>query len=355
MSPLIKFFLLLITLFLLSTCDKDDSDLLLVKVTTDPVTYITRTGVSIAGSLLNESADTVIAYGFCWSARPQPTYADNRIVPQYMMSGNSVKGTFKWWINGLTPGTTYYLRAYAITERNKFYGNEESFTTKPATGVITFNPDLTYYSVTDIDGNSYKTIRIGTQEWMAENLKTTRFNDGTAIPLVTDDSKWIKLSTPGYCWFINDENFKNIYGGYYNWFVVGTGKLCPAGWHVPIEDDWTKFKLLLGMTSDQIKSEVPEESDAGNKIKETGTVNWPEGSVAASNETGFTAVPGGSRYDELTFGPLFGDGSAGWWSSTITSHTGYVYSHWVSGDRGWFYRTYNMYPKCGLNVRCIKD
>ena len=88
---------------------------------------------------------------------------------------------------------------------------------------------------------------------MAENLKTTRFNDGGAIPLVTEDDKWNRQETPGYCWYNNSEaDFKNIYGGYYNWYAVNTGKLCPSGWHVPTDDDWNEFKSFLGMTPEQI-------------------------------------------------------------------------------------------------------
>lgn len=339
----------------LTSCKKDD-ETPLVKVTTDPVSQISRTSGSFKGSMINEGKDTVIAYGFCWSTKPQPIYADNRLVPQYMTSGNSKNGTFQRGLGSLTPGTTYYVRTYAITVENKIYGNQESFTTKQATALTTFNPQLTYQTVSDIDGNSYKTIKIGTQEWLAENLKTTRLNDGTAIPLVTDDNKWSHLSTPGYCWYNNDEAvFKNIYGGYYNWYAVNSGKLCPSGWHVPGEDDWKVFKLFLGMTPELIENGDFSATTCGNKIKETGTINWIEGNVAATNESGFTALPGGSRFDSaVTFGGE--GGGAGWWSaSSIIYSDRYAYSHWVIFDKDWFYRTGNLSTTYGLNVRCVKD
>jgi uncharacterized protein (TIGR02145 family) len=346
----IYFFILLIISALLSQCKKEE-ETPSVKVTTEPVSRISRTSVSLKGSFINESTDTVIAYGFCWSTKSQPAYGDNRSVPYYITDG-----VFRSGLSRLTPGTTYYVRAYAITVENKFYGSQESFTTKPAIALTTFNPQLAYQTVSDIDGNSYKTIKIGTQEWLAENLKTSRLNDGGVIPLVTDDNKWGKLTTPGYCWYNNDEAvFKDIYGGYYNWYAVNTGKLCPAGWHVPGEDDWKVFKLFLGMTSEQIESGYFPETTAGNKIKETGTLNWIEGSATASNESGFTALPGGSRSDSNYYFGGEGEG-AGWWSASLVPVSGYYpYSHWVISDKDWFYRSDMLNANYGLNVRCVKN
>ena len=101
-------------------------------------------------------------------------------------------------------------------------------------------------SVTDIENNNYKTVKIGTQWWMAENLKTTKYNDGTSIPYVTDNWEWYNLTTPAYCWKNNDpEANKNIYGAMYNWYAVNTGKLCPAGWHVSTKPDWETLKTCM--------------------------------------------------------------------------------------------------------------
>jgi uncharacterized protein (TIGR02145 family) len=343
------FFILFSLPGLLTSCKKEDNQL--VKVTTDPVSQISRTSGSFKGSIINEGTDTVIAYGFCWSTKSQPDYGDNRSIPYYM-----TKGTFQSGIENLSPGTTYYVRAYAITVENKIYGNQESFTTKPATALTTFNPQLTYKTVSDIDGNIYKTIKIGTQEWLAENLKTSRLNDGTAIPLITDDIIWAALNTPGYCWYNNDEAvFKNIYGGYYNWYAVNSGKLCPAGWHVPDDNDWKVFKLFLGMPPELIETADFSTTTYGNKIKETGTINWVEGNADATNESGFTALPGGDRFAKPeTFGA---EGlAAGWWSASSINYSGnYAFSHWVIFNVDWFYRTGNLSTTYGLNVRCIKD
>lgn len=352
MNNLIKiiFFILLSITVLLPSCKKED-ETPPVKVITDPVSRISRTSVIFKGSMINESTDTVIAYGFCWSTNTMPAYADNRAVP-YRMTNDF----FEAGIDGLQPGTRYYTRAYAFTAENKYYGNQESFTTKPATAQTTFNPALTYQSVTDIDGNNYKTISIGNQEWLAENLKTTRLNDGTEIPLVTDDDIWRVLNTPAYSWYYNNEvDFKNIYGGYYNWYAVNSGKLCPSGWHIPDEDDWKVFKLSLGMTPEQIENGFFSETTGGNKIRETGTFNWVEGSVTATNESGFTALPGGSRTSSAVIFGGEGQG-AGWWSASLIKYSNYyAFSHWVIYDKDWFYRSDMLSTTYGLNVRCVKD
>ena len=136
-----------------------------------------------------------------------------------------------------------------------------------------------------MDGNTYNTIMIGTQTWMKENLKTTTFNDGTSIPLETDATKWAALTSSGYCYYNNDEaTYKDTYGVLYNWYTVNTGKLCPSGWHIPIEADWTNLTTFLG-----------GENGAGGKLKESGTSHWINPNSGATNETKFTALPGGER------------------------------------------------------------
>ncbi len=156
--------------------------------------------------------------------------------------------------------------------------------------------------LTDHDGNVYKTFLIGTQTWMAENLKTTKLNDGTSIPLVIDTTSWSNLATPAYCWYNNDPDYKNPYGALYNWYTVNTGKLCPTGWHVPSDTEWTMMTNYLG-----------GESLAGGKLKSTS--GWNNPNTGATNETGFTAIPGGNRISSP--GALFyGLGDMGcWWTS----------------------------------------
>jgi uncharacterized protein (TIGR02145 family) len=101
-------------------------------------------------------------------------------------------------------------------------------------------------TVKDIDGNVYKTVTIGKQVWMAENLKTAKYNDGKTIPLVTDNTEWSNLSAPAYCWYNNDIANKEVYGALYNWYTVNTNKVCPKGWHIPIDAEWTTLTTYLG-------------------------------------------------------------------------------------------------------------
>ena len=196
--------------------------------------------------------------------------------------------------------------------------------------------------VKDIDGNEYHTVKIGTQVWMLENLKVTKFNDGTAIPLVTDSSAWTNLSTPGFCWYDNDEaTYKNTYGALYNWFTVNTGKLSPAGWHVPTDADWTILTSYLG-----------GESVAGGKLKETGTTHWKSPNTGATNESGFTALPGGFHWFDGLFHYDFGD-SGSWWSST-EYNTNYAWNRWMYYDKSDAGRYANNKID-GFSVRCVKD
>jgi uncharacterized protein (TIGR02145 family) len=137
----------------------------------------------------------------------------------------------------------------------------------------------------DVDGNVYNTVTIGAQVWMAENLRTTKYNDGTSIPLVTDSTKWSDLSTPAHCWYNNDKaSYKATYGALYNWYTVATDNLCPTGWHVPTTAEWQILKDYLGSSVD------------GGKLKESGTTHWKSPNKGATNESGFTALPGGLPY-----------------------------------------------------------
>jgi len=197
--------------------------------------------------------------------------------------------------------------------------------------------------VADVDGNIYSTVRIGSQVWMAENLKTTKCNDGTAIPNVTDAEAWGNLSTPGYCWYNNDQaTYGNTYGALYNWYTVGTGNLCPTGWHVPTDAEWTILTDYLGGLS-----------VAGGKLKETGTTHWNSPNTGATNETGFTALPGGERYIGSEF-YYVGDFSE-WWSATETGE--FFIDAWV---RDMNYESCSMGrrgtgKRPAFSVRCLRD
>lgn len=196
-------------------------------------------------------------------------------------------------------------------------------------------------TVTDIDGNVYHTITIGTQTWMVENLKTTRYNDGTPIPDGSDPDEWPYLTTDAYCWYGNDSlTYGPTYGALYNWYAVNTGKLCPAGWHVPDESDWNTLITYLG-----------GENVAGGKLKETGTIHWFDPNEGATNETGFTALPGGSRWDYDTYNFI---NYVGYWWSADQDDADYAwYRQIINNYSGAYSNSTEKYR--GLSVRCIKD
>lgn len=150
---------------------------------------------------------------------------------------------------------------------------------------ITFSEVPSGPTVTDVDGNTYNSVIVGTQVWMKENLKTTKYNDGTPIPLVTDDSEWLALTTPAYCWYNNDEAaHKDTYGALYNGHAALTDNLCPTGWHVSTDEEWTILINYLG-----------GEDLANDKIRETGFSHWYASNNDATNESGITLLPGGWR------------------------------------------------------------
>jgi uncharacterized protein (TIGR02145 family) len=140
----------------------------------------------------------------------------------------------------LTPNTTYFIRAYATNNSGTGYGQQIQFTTP-----LDISGEAG--TIIDIDGNTYPTIGIGGQRWTAEDLKTTKFNDGTSISLVNDSVLWLNMSNPAFCWYNNDEAmYKSTFGALYNWFTVNTGKLCPTGLHVPFDYDWETLYTYLG-------------------------------------------------------------------------------------------------------------
>jgi len=198
--------------------------------------------------------------------------------------------------------------------------------------------------ITDADGNVYHSVIIGTQTWMVENLKSTKYNDGTAIPFITDQTTWKNLTTDGYCNYedvvINGEK----YGHLYNWYAVNTGKLAPKGWHVPTDAEWSKLENYLGGAA-----------IAGGKMKST-TV-WASPNTGATNESGFNALPGGYRYTTLNMNTIGYFGF--WWSSTEAELTtvGCAWSRSLSCDNSICDRRYNYSAskRLGYSVRCIKN
>ncbi len=184
---------------------------------------------------------------------------------------------------------------YTDGDRLKFTGASGNYRTI-VTDIPSTNKNINFNFVacTDGDYNIYPVVTIGTQTWMAENLKTTRYNDGTVIPNVTDNATWSTTTSGSYCDYLNTPAYSTTYGKLYNWYAVGstnTKNVCPTGWHVPIDAELTTLQSFLG-----------GEIVAGGKLKEKGTTHWLTPNTSATNETGFTALPGGYRSASGTFG-----------------------------------------------------
>jgi uncharacterized protein (TIGR02145 family) len=305
-------------------------------ITTSPVSNISSTSALSGGSITSDGGANITAKGVCFNTSPNPTTL-NRVVP-----AGTGAGSFTSSLTGLLPMTTYYIRAFATNIEGTTYGQQVSFTTLALNVNILFNPNLTYGILKDIDNNSYKTIQIGTQIWMAENLKTTHYNDGVSIPLVADAIAWTSLITPGYCWYNNDSTtMKATFGAIYNWYTVNTGKLCPSGWHIPSDAEWTTMTTWLG-----------GEDVTGGKLKETGIIHWVSPNAGATNESGFTALPGGGRSNYGSFDFIGNYGY--WWCSTEND----ISSAWCRNlyySMNKIFRYSFFYKPFGFYVRCLKD
>jgi len=219
----------------------------------------------------------------------------------------------------------------------------------PGLLVVLFTSAQSTGKVKDIEGNEYPTMIIGNQEWMTENLRTTRLNDGSPIPLETSDQEWRNLISPAYCWYNNDESgYKNAYGALYNWYAVGTEKLCPRGWHVPSEEEWHALKAYLG-----------GKTLAGGKLKSGRTSpddhpRWNKPNTGATGESKFNALPGGFRYIHLSRIEFTGIGEYGkWWSSTGTS-TGVAWCRLMYSNYSHLSSFTTGKPE-GMSVRCLKN
>jgi len=221
---------------------------------------------------------------------------------------------------------------------------------------VTFYKPLDPAVVKDIDGNVYHTVKIGTQTWMVENLKTTKYNDGTSIPLVSDGTTWYNQTTPGYCWYNNTIDNKSTYGALYNWFTVHTGKLAPIGWHVPTDDEWLVLQDYLiangynvdGITISNLVAKSLAAKTGWNTSTNYGSIG---NDLTKNNTSGFTAFPGGARSLTGTFESIGYDGY--WWSSTKYGDYAAKIRYLNSVDCDLGYTDASVWD--GLSVRCIRD
>lgn len=257
-----------------------------------------------------------------------------------LQAGNFVNGTgnLTYTISGTptTSGTAYF--AINIGGKTCVLSRSVAIATQqPSSGYGT--------NITDIDGNTYKTVYIGTQHWMGENLKVSKYNDGTIIPNVSDASQWAQLTTGAWAYYNNNSVNNTKYGKLYNWYTIdsttnGKKNICPTGWHVPNDAEWTVLTEFLG-----------GDNSAGGKMKEVGTTNWSSPNSNAVNTSIFTGRPGGYRLSSGKYGNFNVLGY--WWSSNLY----YVDNAWylnLFNYSGGIYKHYSELNR-GYSVRCIKN
>ena len=200
--------------------------------------------------------------------------------------------------------------------------------------------------VTDIEGNFYQSIIINGQEWMAENLRSTRYSNGDTIPNVSSDAIWANLTSEAYCFYF-DGSVTYYNNPMYNWFVINdTRNVCPNGWHVPTDSEWTTFINFLDPNADGGNN---SSNSAGGKMKSTDTY-WQIGDLTGTNESGFTALPKGWRFSDGSFMEM--DNALWWSSSEYDSISSVVRAVFVSANNA--YRGVEN-KGVGLYVRCLKD
>lgn len=296
-------------------------------LTTDAVTGITLTEAVSGGNNIIENGAAITEKGICWNTDGNPTISDSHT------SSGTGTGRFTADIEGLSSSTVYYVRAYARNSAGFGYGPQMVFST----------------DASDIDGNIYNTVIIGTQLWMQEDLRTTHFRGGAEIPFVTVNSAWSSLTAPACCWFNNTPQ-PSGYGLIYNWYTVEVWGLCPTGWHVPTDDEFKILERYLGMTVAESNDSGYRGTDEGNKLKSTTT--W--GPAMGTNSSGFTALGEGYRWG--VDGSFNDFGVVGyWWTSTYhwDGTTKALYRR-LDSDKGSIYRE-GVIKAGGKSVRCLKD
>ncbi|HFG1537790.1 fibrobacter succinogenes major paralogous domain-containing protein [Flavobacterium psychrophilum] len=198
-------------------------------------------------------------------------------------------------------------------------------------------------TISDVDGNNYNTITIGTQVWMKENLNVSKYRNGDIIPQVQDPNQWQNLTTGAWCYYANQSSYGLVYGKLYNWYAVNDSRgLAPQGWHIPNNDEWNLLNAFLEATS-----------LSGGKLKESGTAHWLSPNAGATNESNFTGLPSGYRVNVGSFENIGKE--CYWWSSKQpATYTSEASNYKLTYNYAYFLNRY-YYKEYGFSVRCIKD
>jgi uncharacterized protein (TIGR02145 family) len=282
---------------------------------------VQSTGASIDGEVIDAGGQSIIERGVVWNVTGTPTILDNKIA-----NGNS-SGIYTTQISGLILGDTYYIRTFATNASGTAYSNTRTFTTALPPAV-------------DIDGNYYDTVHIGNQIWFKQNLKTTRYRNGGNIPYVLGNTDWQALTKGAWSYYDHDASNNAIYGKLYNWFTTQGDTLCPTGWHVPSDAEWIILTDYLG-----------GESVAGGKLKSVGTTYWNSANTGATNESGFSALPGSYRNFDGNFGNIRNDAS--FWSAS-EYYNDIAWLRQLLNNLSVFFKS-NNFKSSGSSVRCLRD
>jgi uncharacterized protein (TIGR02145 family) len=328
-----------LSVFMLSACTDGDR-LSVAEVSTNVVSYITNKSAVCGGKITSSPGSTISEKGICWSINPNPTKENDFVA---MGSGMS---NFSGTISGLLPKTVYYVRAYAINGSGISYGNQESFSTLD--GLVSTPGN----GISDSDGNTYPSLVLGNgQEWMGENLRTTKFSNGEPINQIQDSAQWLSNASPAWVSVSNSATFDNPYGKLYNWYTVADARnVCPSGWHVPNDADWSSLVHYVDSLSTSTAMGV-QSGTAGGKLKQAGTTNWVYPNTGATDEINFSALPAGMRLNNGHF-LGFGEQSFFWSATAADGLNGY--GRYLYNDNSSVVRTFED-KRAGGTVRCLKD
>ena len=348
--------IVLVLLFCTNSCEKLELERI-INVQTGTITNILLNSCIAQGIIIDIGEYMITQHGHCWSTSQNPTI-NNRKTDLGLK--DSV-GEFSSELTGLDSETTYYVRAYATNKFGTYYGEQVQFITASTT-------------VRDYDGNTYQTVQIGNQIWMAENLKTTHYSDGTAIPLVENNSSWKNLTVTdkAYCYYENSTSNGNVYGALYTWSAAMNGAqssnsipsniqgVCPTGWHLPSDSEWKELEMYFGMSQSAADDIDWRGTDEGSKLKESGTIHWEYPNQGATNSSGFTALPAGNRGYADSAGVTTGifeflGEYTDFWSSSEVSSNGAWYRSLGWNQTGVYRYWQYSWKDAGLSVRCIKD
>ncbi|MBM3913174.1 MAG: hypothetical protein FJ351_01880 [Sphingomonadales bacterium] len=312
-------------------------------VITTPISNITSNSIVTGGNVVSQGLSSVTARGVAYGTATNPTILNNTT------SNGAGTGVFITNLIGLLHSTTYYVRAYATNSVGTAYGNEVGFTT-----LLSFTCGTS--TVSDVDNNTYNTVQIGTQCWTQSNLKVSKYRNGDNIPTVLSNSYWANTTFGAYAIYHNEPVNDGLYGKLYNHYAVTDSRgLCPTGWHVPSDAEWNILVKYLDPNADTVCGNCWQSSTAGGALKSTAMQPTPGGwnspNLGATNSSGFTALPGGLRFDNGVFNSMTNYGY--WWSSSVSSGSN-AWSRDLDYDNSSIGR-YSNIQAYGFSVRCCRD